>query len=184
MSQINYKSKYLKYKTKYLFIKNNQIDQGFRSSLNLLNGGAANPVDNPVDNLTFKRNFGIELDKLDIPPDNIDPLELQRIYYENIKKQKLQEQEQKQELQKREQELQKREQELQKQEQELQKLKDDIKKQELELQKKEPVTQTSTSQSVTQSIVSNVSNVSNVADVAESKNLEQRLYESKQNEFS
>jgi hypothetical protein len=166
MSQINYKSKYLKYKTKYLFIKNNQIDQGFRSSLNLLKGGAANPVDN----LTFKRNFGIELDKIDIPPDNIDPLELQHIYYENIKKQKLQEQEQEQKLQEQKQELQKREQELQK-------LKDDIKKQELELQKKKPVTQTSTSQSVTQSIVSNVSNV------AESKNLEQRLYESKQNEF-
>jgi hypothetical protein len=41
MSQINYKSKYLKYKAKYLFIKNNQIDQEYRLSLNLLKGGAA-----------------------------------------------------------------------------------------------------------------------------------------------
>jgi hypothetical protein len=44
MSQINYKSKYLKYKTKYLFITNNQIDQEYRSSHNLLNGGAAGSV--------------------------------------------------------------------------------------------------------------------------------------------
>ena len=45
MSQINYKSKYLKYKTKYLFIKNNQIGQEFRSSLNLFKGGAASSVE-------------------------------------------------------------------------------------------------------------------------------------------
>jgi hypothetical protein len=44
MSQINYKSKYLKYKAKYLFIKSNQIDQEYRSSHNLLNGGAAGSV--------------------------------------------------------------------------------------------------------------------------------------------
>lgn len=44
MSQINFKSKYLKYKTKYLFIKNNQIGSEHRSSLNILNGGAADSV--------------------------------------------------------------------------------------------------------------------------------------------
>ena len=45
MSQINYKSKYLKYKAKYFFITNNQMDQEFKSSLNLLKGGAAGSVE-------------------------------------------------------------------------------------------------------------------------------------------
>ncbi len=48
MSQINYKSKYLKYKAKYLFITNNQMDQELRSSLNQFKGGASDSVEKQI----------------------------------------------------------------------------------------------------------------------------------------
>jgi hypothetical protein len=48
MSQINYKSKYLKYKAKYFFITNNQMGQELRSSLNQFKGGAASSVEEQI----------------------------------------------------------------------------------------------------------------------------------------
>jgi hypothetical protein len=115
MSQINYKSKYLKYKAKYLFIKNNQI------------GGAAGSSEKEYTQeellKIWDKNEAAKREKyLDTPPEN--PGDLERKYYENIEKQKKEEQE----LQK----LQKLKDNIREQELKLQKAK---KNKETELQK-------------------------------------------------
>ena len=86
MFQINYKSKYLKYKTKYLFIKNNQMDQEFKSSLNLLKGGAASSVEEQIKQLEkqlqeLDKKYNTDLKKLET---YVKELEIPGYHYDSI----------------------------------------------------------------------------------------------------